>query len=501
MAETNSPRLNLRRWSASSDTPSRTEFDDSFASLENLVAIDKQGNAGSLPAAGVRGTYHWDTDNELLRRDTGAAWFVVGSKGRDGYFKSSTTASVPFTVDSPTSQSANLFDLKVDGVAVASVSAAGSFSGNVFSGKSAAFNNDTNGNVVLAAKGSAGQTANLFELKNNANAVQMSVSNTGVVQSSFMRTGTTSTLNASSSSNVANMAYWSGTPMFEVRSNVAGTGAFNEFAYLKREAVGGDAVSRRFGLVMKVGDEDASGATRSAALYLQSLAANMSNPTFRIDVRDVTIWDMNPTAGSITTVPVWANGSYMRATPGGTTGAFRASNAWIGTQNSGDTMYFRSGSNTNGFYWYGGGVHSETSGDAGSGGQMYAVLSPSAGGSGKLTLGRLQLTDLVDADNSTSSPTFQIGLSNAHHLQMDGDEIMAVNNGSFTGAQLALQYGGGTLVLGSDSTKVKVNDHVLWLSTDGSAPPNPVFGDVWIDIRFGQGLKYRDGSNQWTKLG
>jgi microcystin-dependent protein len=78
MAETTTPRLGIRRWSADTDTPSRAEFDADHAALDNLVAIDQQGLLADRPAAGVRGRYYWSTDISRLDRDTGSAWVVVG---------------------------------------------------------------------------------------------------------------------------------------------------------------------------------------------------------------------------------------------------------------------------------------------------------------------------------------------------------------------------------------------------------------------------------------
>lgn len=80
MAETNTARLGLRQWSSDSDTVNRPEFNDSFAKLENLVAIDKQGLTTARPAPGVIGTYFYATDTKILWRDTGNTWQQVGSR-------------------------------------------------------------------------------------------------------------------------------------------------------------------------------------------------------------------------------------------------------------------------------------------------------------------------------------------------------------------------------------------------------------------------------------
>lgn len=55
MAETNSPRLGLRRWSADTDTWSRAEFDANNAAREALVAIYAQTTGAVPPPASVPG--------------------------------------------------------------------------------------------------------------------------------------------------------------------------------------------------------------------------------------------------------------------------------------------------------------------------------------------------------------------------------------------------------------------------------------------------------------
>lgn len=77
MTVSSSPRLGLTRWSADTDSPTRTQFDGDNADLDELVAIDRQGIASARPAAGVRGTFYTVTDGPdagTTFRDDGTTW-------------------------------------------------------------------------------------------------------------------------------------------------------------------------------------------------------------------------------------------------------------------------------------------------------------------------------------------------------------------------------------------------------------------------------------------
>lgn len=79
MAVTTTTRLGITRWSAESDSPTRTQFDADHGQIESLTAIDTTGTFASRPAPGVRGRYYFATDQGLVYRDDGAAWWLVGS--------------------------------------------------------------------------------------------------------------------------------------------------------------------------------------------------------------------------------------------------------------------------------------------------------------------------------------------------------------------------------------------------------------------------------------
>lgn len=91
MAESSTPRLDLPRWTADTDTPNRVEFDRAFERLEERAAGFLAGPiATTRPAAGaaVARFYHYDPDTDLLTvcvDTTGAggwAWVEVAQGGR-----------------------------------------------------------------------------------------------------------------------------------------------------------------------------------------------------------------------------------------------------------------------------------------------------------------------------------------------------------------------------------------------------------------------------------
>lgn len=487
MAETTSARFGVLVWGAGTDSPSRVEFNGNFNALETLGAIDKQGTFSARPAAGIRGTYYWDTDNSYLWRDNGTGWDLTTSKTRDMTVKSSAVGVVPMLINAIASQTAALIDAQVNSVSKFSVSASGSPTANIYNGKSASFINDVTTNPVIYGKGVASQSAALLSLQDSAGTNQFSVSPTGLLTSPGLATTGTGTstgavVNAASATNVAGFTNWSGTPSFEVRLNRPT--AFNDFMYLKHDVADNTAATRRLGLVMKAGAEDGTGAGRSAAIYLQSTVALFDTPSLKIDVRDQNLWTIDPTSGSVTSKPVTSSGGYFSSAPGTGTGAFNADNTWMGTQGSGNSLYFRSGNTSTGYNWYAGGSHTATLGDPGSGGQTLASLSTYGGSSGKFIVGKINITDLEDVSPTTVNPGLMIGSASGLNLIFDEDEILARNNGS-AATTLQIQHdSAASLRLGVLATKVYINDVRLTITNGGTTPPGTaVAGDVWIDAR------------------
>lgn len=81
MAESNSPRFGLRVWSAGTDTPSRSEFKQSFDALELLAVKFGQGLLSARPPASEGGRFYFATDAGVLTYDNGATWVDPGAGG------------------------------------------------------------------------------------------------------------------------------------------------------------------------------------------------------------------------------------------------------------------------------------------------------------------------------------------------------------------------------------------------------------------------------------
>ena len=80
MAVTQSPRLGLTRWGAGTDPLRRSQLDADHATLDNLAAIDLQvADLNARPAASTRGRYCFVESEQLVYRDTGTAWVLVGA--------------------------------------------------------------------------------------------------------------------------------------------------------------------------------------------------------------------------------------------------------------------------------------------------------------------------------------------------------------------------------------------------------------------------------------
>lgn len=114
MAESQTARMALKKYSAGTDSFSRDDWNLSIDNLEARAARDDQGTFAARPIPAVRGFYYWDTTNEMVWRDTGSAWKIVGARVFDSLIKSSVVGAVPLTVQGITGQTANIFDVKND---------------------------------------------------------------------------------------------------------------------------------------------------------------------------------------------------------------------------------------------------------------------------------------------------------------------------------------------------------------------------------------------------
>jgi microcystin-dependent protein len=84
MAESYTPRMGVRRWTADGDTFTRDELDLSFQNIEARAAIFSNGTLAARPAAGTQGKFYLLDSAEpnaairgQLYYDTGSAWVMV----------------------------------------------------------------------------------------------------------------------------------------------------------------------------------------------------------------------------------------------------------------------------------------------------------------------------------------------------------------------------------------------------------------------------------------
>lgn len=182
MAKTLTARFGLTQWSAPTDTVARTDFNNSFASIEANAAMDAQGLIADRPAFGKRGRYFYATDRQMLYRDTGTAWTSVGAISDTVYAKNFISpATVVARVEGITGQTADLLRLQTSaGVVQSSFGANGDFlSGGTYvrAGGTASAAMVDNASISvqplatntpgLVVRGRASQTADLVRLKNS----------------------------------------------------------------------------------------------------------------------------------------------------------------------------------------------------------------------------------------------------------------------------------------------------------------------------------------------
>jgi hypothetical protein len=180
MAESTTPRFGLHRWSAGTDSPSRAEFDSSFANIEARGAIYAQGTRAARPAPGVPGrtyTVVGDPDpvqNGLQFYDDGTAWSATTDNSSDGTFRASTAAATPLTVQGAAGQTANLQSWRNDaGVRLAAIGPTGQLA--VRSADPAA--------QPIIVRGAPGQTQDLFRAADDAGAILARITAAGLIYS------------------------------------------------------------------------------------------------------------------------------------------------------------------------------------------------------------------------------------------------------------------------------------------------------------------------------
>lgn len=196
MTETITKRFGLNQWSSDTDTVNRPEFNNSFAKVELLSAIDKQGTASARPAPGTVGTYYYATDTAMLWRDNGVSWNLVGNKQTSLETKPANVSSPALSIVGLPSQAGSLGTIRNSaGTLLSSFDQNGSYrSGGVY----VANNIDTKDNSRLydsslaviplkasypaqVTRGLTAQTGNLHEYRTANGTIGTRINNVGYI--------------------------------------------------------------------------------------------------------------------------------------------------------------------------------------------------------------------------------------------------------------------------------------------------------------------------------
>lgn len=183
MAESNSPRLGLRRWSAPTDTFSRAELDTTHGQLEALVMIYREGTLAARPSPSVAGTFYFVKDDPTAANNgqmfyaNGVSWTSIGRYTQDGVTRASSSGVVAQAFVAASGQTANIVEWRNSSGSVLSyVTASG---GGVFATLRslatlvvdgvATFSNDINvSGRVNAARGTFSDIVTISKLQSTA---------------------------------------------------------------------------------------------------------------------------------------------------------------------------------------------------------------------------------------------------------------------------------------------------------------------------------------------
>jgi hypothetical protein len=481
VAETLTTRFGLTNWGASTDGPSRLEFNNMWAQLEAKAGIDTQGLLSARPVAGQAQRYYYATDTGVLYRDNGTAWKVVGAALVDAVATGSTTGTVPLTVNALAGQTADLFQAQVNGTVKWQVSKDGNATAQgTLTAANAAFTSTATGTQAALVKGMVGQTADVLAVQDYTAANLFRVSPTGQVTSPFLASDNGKGLigGATYTALAYQTRFPSGNPALEVRSTVGGTGTYADLVQIRHPQWDGTAVLRRLGVQLKLGDEVAGDVTKAGGMYLESSAANAANPSlilFQADTPALTI----PATGQVQlNSRGLATGDSVDINRTGASSLRFNSAVEQGAQ--GTSIYTRAGSSSDSFYWYAAGVHSDTPGAPGAGGTTAAQLTSA----GLLTLAQQNLTSTNAATLAQANPAWMIGASGATNLIADRSSIQARNNGA--AAKLTLNPGNGDIDLGTSTSTInavgtfKIAGTKVTIAAAASPPASPATGDIWI---------------------
>lgn len=195
MAETITPRAGVRQWSAGTDTVSRSDFNETFANIEDRMALDYQGVHANRPAPGIRGRYWYSTDQKVHYRDTGSAWEVLGGNTFSTKHTATNVSTPAATLERIAGQSSDILRLiNESGQSLSSFTSDGGLKmGGVYitsllnesvadriGGASLSAASMTKDQPAAVFRGAQGQAANIVETRLSSNAVVSRVDNSGV---------------------------------------------------------------------------------------------------------------------------------------------------------------------------------------------------------------------------------------------------------------------------------------------------------------------------------
>lgn len=340
--------------------------------------------------------------------------------------------------------------------------------------------------TVLSVVGGSDSTNNLFDIKDSIGGTKFWVNNVG----NSAQSGNSAAVSGyfGSMSGVPTQFYNSSyTPRLEVLTGTA-TGGFDDRVVLRHPNTSGTTDNRRVGISFNLGNESSlSSSNLSADIGVWSSEAYSANPRMSFRVAGAqSAW-------------LYSDGSFqankvLLQTGDGEKFRLTATEVnSIGTQPS--NFYFRSYST---FSWYKGGTY-DPSGPGAGGVQLMALDS-----SGRIT------ADRINVNNSTGSGFdrgLRVGPLSSTHMVIGPNTIDSLLTGQTTNSILYINYFGanGEVVLGSNTTKVRLDSRTLWTGLNrvhfGNGTWNaqggaPIANDWWFDYTNNQ-IKVRNDSNQW----
>lgn len=195
MAETRTTRLQLPQWSSgTTDSPSREDFNEAFFNLEKWAGRWEYGTLATRPNPEVAGRFYVD-ETGVIYRDTGTAWTQVGTPKNTLRITKVDGTDPAIIAEVPVALGLDAFRSLHDTKTRFRVTAAGDVLGSsvrLYQSDTAAPAANLPHTLGLTAKsaassgltiyGTAAQSGNLLELKNNAGADLSLFTSSGDVQ-------------------------------------------------------------------------------------------------------------------------------------------------------------------------------------------------------------------------------------------------------------------------------------------------------------------------------